>query len=552
MRGSKWASRAVLAVGVFICMIATPLALAQGTQTQIKEVFAQTEAIRRLEASPDIKVNFLSRDQLEKRMLEDFEEENPEEELGDAEEIMEMLGFIDPDLDLKEFYIDLLTEQIAGFYDPEDDGLYLISEEQESMSVMDRYTLSHEFVHYLQDANFDLMRPPFHDPEDAEVKTDDDTSFAATCLVEGDAMIASEFWLTEYVDVSEMLEMQLESGEYSSEVLDSAPEYIRDGLLFPYEEGTEFVRYIHKKGGFSAVDAAFSNPPTTTEQIYHPEKYLEGERAVEVRLEDLVPTLGEGFELDYENVLGEFDVYELLKPYMRENAATRAAEGWGGNRYQYYGNEAGDKLLVQEYAWDSEKDAQEFVSAYLDYVQGRFGKEAGEGKPAGAWKTWKTRDYYLGIKVDGERSWLVQSTAEMPFRKALASLGEEGDPIQEGALEEEVDRTSGETDLTWLVVTIVVGLLVLGLALVVAMLIMYRRPPRPPVPPAGTYGGPYYYPPQPPPVNVPPPPGTPVMPPTQVPPPPGAAPPPPGVAQNPPGVAQPPPGPASGPPPGSP
>lgn len=545
--------RLAIVLAVLALFVSAPFALAQGTRTQIEEVFEQTEAIRRLQASPDIKVNFLARDQLEERMLEDFEKDNPEEEMKDAEEIMEMLGFIDPDLDLKEFYVALLTEQIAGFYDPEDDGLYLISEEQESMSVMDRYTLSHEFVHYLQDANFDLMRPPFHDPEDVEIKTDDDASFAATCLVEGDAMIASEFWLTEYVDVSEMLEMQLESGDYSSEVLDSAPDYIRDGLLFPYEEGTEFARYIHKRGGFSAVDAAYSNPPTTTEQIYHPEKYLAGEGGVEVELEDLSPALGDGFELDYDNVLGEFDVYELLKPYMRESNAARAAEGWGGNRYHYYSNADGEKVLVQEYAWDSEKDAQEFVAAFLKYVEGRFGKKAEEGGSSGAWRTWKTKDYFLGIKIAGDRTWLAQATAEAPFDEALAALGEEGDPIEEGVLEGEEEGAGTEKDLTWLVLTIVIGLLVLGLALVVAMLVLYRRPPKPPVPPAGTHGGPYYYPPQPPPpMNVPPPPGVNVPPPTHVPPPPGAAPPgtaPPSVASSP-GAG--PPGPGFGSPQGDP
>lgn len=476
-------------------LIFVPFALAQGTSAQIEEVFAQTEAIRRLQASPGIKVNFLSREQLEERMLEDFEKDNPEEEMKDAEEIMEMLGFIDPDLDLKEFYVDLLTEQVAGFYDPEDDGLYLISEERESMSVMDRYTLAHEFVHYLQDANFDLMRPPFHDPEGAEVETDDDASFAATCLVEGDAMIASEFWLTEYVDVSEMLEMQLESGDYSSEVLDSAPDYIRDGLLFPYTEGTEFVRYIHKRGGFAAVDAAFSDPPTTTEQIYHPEKYVEGEVPVAVELEDLSDTLGEGFVLDYQNVLGEFDVFELFKPYMREASAKRAAEGWGGNNCHYYNNEDGDKLLVQEYAWDSSKDAQEFTSAFLAYVEGRFGEKARKGESAGAWETWKTGDYFIGVKVDGDRTWIAQSTEEEPFRKAVNFLGEGGDVIEEGVPEGEEGGTGAEKDLTWLVAAVVVGMLVLGLTLILTMLVISRRTPGPPAPPYAGPPGPYYHPP---------------------------------------------------------
>ncbi|RJP29302.1 MAG: hypothetical protein C4536_11525 [Actinobacteria bacterium] len=552
----------VVILALVVAALSVSLAFAQSDQDAIEEVFTQTESVRGLKASPDIQVNYLTRDELEQRMLEDFEEENPEEEIQDAEDIMVMLGFIEPDLNLQEFYIALLTEQIAGFYDPEDNSLYLVSESG-SMSAMDRYTLSHEFVHYLQDQNFDLMRPPFHDPDDAEFETDDDASFAATCLVEGDAMIASEYWLMKYLDAEDMLDMQSGDEDYSSEVLDSAPDYIKDSLLFPYMEGTDFARYVHDKaGGFDAIDEAFSDPPTTTEQIYHPEKYLEGEKAIEVELADISSELGEGWELDYDNVLGEFDVYELFQPYLSNRNTEEAAEGWGGNHYYYYSNPSGEKLLVQAYAWDSEQDAQEFSSAYLRYIQDRFEGGAKEENAAGAWMVWSTDDYVLGLKRDGQDTYLLQATSEEPFDVAIAALGEEGDTIDEGAIAAE-EGEGEETDLTWVVIAVVVGLLGLGIILVIVMLVTYRRPPAPPgQPPAGTYG-PYYYPPgggsggyagtpqpggvpgavppAPPPVMPPPPPPGLQAPPSAVPPPPGSVAPPPGIAPQPPGSAPPPP-----------
>jgi hypothetical protein len=533
--------RKILLVCVLTAVVLTlslSLALAQTDQTAIDEVFTETESVRGLEASPDIPVNYLTREELEKRMLEDFAADNPEEEIDDAQSIMVMLGFIEPDLDLEEFYIALLTEQIAGFYDPEDNGLYLISESQ-SMSAMDRYTMSHEFVHYLQDQNFDLMRPPFHDPDDAKEETDDDASFAATCLVEGDAMLASEYWLTKYMDVEDMLNMDAESGEYSSEVLDSAPPYIYESLLFPYMEGAEFARYIHKTDGFDSIDKAFSEPPSSTEQIYHPEKYIKGEKPVEVKLEDISSKLGSGWQLDYENVLGEFDVYQLFDPYfMDRDDVETAAEGWGGNRYHYYSNGEGGELLVQSYAWDSEKDAQEFASAYVQYVKDRFGDEVKKEQPIGSWMVWTTDDYLLGLKRDGVNTQLVQALKGEPFEAAIAALGEEGDPIDEGALQAETGKDSEEeTDLSWVIIGVVIGLLVLGIILVIVMLVKYRRPPAPPAqPPIGTYGPPGgggggytgmpqsgtpgAVPPPPPSVIQPPPP-----PPSQVPPVPGSAPP---------------------------
>ncbi len=525
---------------LLIMALSMSLALGQTDQEVINEVFTQTESIRGLQADPGIQVNYLNREQLEQRMLEDFAEENPEEEIDDAESIMVMLGFIEPDLDLEEFYVALLTEQVAGFYDPEDDGLYLISESQ-SMSAMDQYTMSHEFVHYLQDQNFDLMRPPFHDPDDVAVETDDDAAFAATCLVEGDAMLASENWLTKYMDAEDMLSMQSESGEYSSEVLDSAPEYIYESLLFPYMEGAEFVREVYDEGGWDAIDGAYSEPPSTTEQIYHPEKYLKGEKAVTVELEDISSQLGSDWELDYENVLGEFDVYQLFSPYFMDiDDVETAAAGWGGNRYQYYSNGDGDELLVQKYAWDSEKDAQEFASAYTQYVSDRFGEEVKKESSIGAWNIWSTDEYKLGLKREGKEIYAVQANIDEPMEAAIASLGESGDTIDEGALKTETKEEEEETDLTWLIIALVIGLLVLGIILVIAMLVMYRRPPAPPTqPPAGntgTYDGPpgggggYTAPPPgggtgaippPPPAGVQPPP----PPASQVPPPPGTNPP---------------------------
>ncbi|MEW6555117.1 MAG: hypothetical protein AB1384_12630 [Actinomycetota bacterium] len=497
-----------------VMALSLSLALAQTDQEVINEVFTETESIRGLQANPGIQVNYLDREQLEQRMLDDFAEENPEEEIDDAERIMVMLGFIEPDLDLEDFYIALLTEQVAGFYDPEDDGLYLISESQ-SMSAMDQYTLSHEFVHYLQDQNFDLMRPPFHDPDDAEVETDDDASFAATCLVEGDAMLASENWLMKYMDPEDMLDMQSESGDYSTEVLDSAPPYIYESLLFPYIEGAEFVNYVYDEGGWDAIDRAYSDPPSTTEQIYHPEKYLKGEKAVEVKLEDISEQLGDGWNLDYENVLGEFDVYQLFSPYfMDTDDVEAAAAGWGGNKYQYYSNGEGDELLLQKYAWDSEKDAQEFASAYTQYLEDRFGDEVKKEASRGAWTVWSTDEYEIGIKRDGKDICVVQANVDEPLETAISSLGEAGDTIDEGALKAETGEGDEETDLTWLIIALVVGLLVLGIILVIVMLIMYRRPPAPPAQPPAGNTGPYYSPPG----SIPPPP------PSQVPPPPGAVP----------------------------
>lgn len=481
----------ILALAVIALSLS--LAAAQGTQTEVEKVLAQTKEVRGLDAGNDVKVGFLSTDELRQKMMEDFAQENPDEDLRDAQDIMVMLGYIPEGLDLKQLYIDLYTEQVAGFYDPEDDSLYLISEDQ-SMNLMDRYILSHELTHYLQDQNYDLTRPPFDNPDEPDGdEVDDDALFASTCLVEGDAMLTADKWLAKAMSSGDIKDLEWGSADYSTQVFDSAPDYIQDSLLFPYEEGQAFVAYLFDKGGFAAVDRAYANPPSTTEQIYHPEKYTQGEGAVEVGLPDLADVLGGGWELAYDNVLGEFDVFEIFKPHFSSSASRRAAEGWGGNNYHLYRGADGDLLLVQGYAWDSEDDADEFTSAYVEYVAERFGDEVEDGAARGGWRVWSTGDYVLGLKKDGDRTYLVQATADDCFDVAVTALGEEGDAIEENALE--MDGRAREDgaggDYRWVVIGVVIGMLVLGLMLVAAMFVLYRRPPKPPAAPPG---GPHNYP----------------------------------------------------------
>ncbi|MDY6797022.1 MAG: hypothetical protein SWK76_17330 [Actinomycetota bacterium] len=484
-----------IAVVLALMIIAMPLspAMAQSDQTVIDEVFDQTESVRGLKALVGIAVNFMSRDQLQDRMLKDLEEENPEEEIKISEEIMVMMGFADQDLDLEQLYVDLYTEQVAGFYDPEDDSLYLISGKK-AMNSMDKYILSHELTHYLQDQNYDLMRPPFHDPEDVAEETDDDASFAATCLIEGDAMITSNLWLYDYADIMDMMDSEVGDDNYSTDVYDSAPYYIQDALMFPYEEGLSFVEYIHGRGGFAAVDEAYSNIPSTTEYIMHPEKYVEGEPVIEVDLPDLTGDLGSGWELAYENVLGEFDVMELFKPYLSKKNNSKASEGWGGNEYQYYRDGSGEKMLVQGYAWDSEDDAEEFASAMVTYIEDRFEGEVEEKPAQGAWLMWSAGDYLFALKRDGSETYVVQATSEKPFKAVVGALGDEGSTIDKEAINDDAvseSDTGEEKDYYWLVVGGVIGLLAIGIVLVILMLALYRRPPKPPAQPPG---GPYIYP----------------------------------------------------------
>jgi hypothetical protein len=148
-----------------------------------------------------------------------------------------------------------------------------------------------------------------------------------------------------------------------SRALDSAPEYLSGTLLFPYDKGQAFVQYLFDEGGWDLIDDAYTNPPTTTEQILHPEKYIEGEGATEVTVPDIAAALGPDWQAIDEDTMGEYVISILLGDTgLSEEQVTTASEGWAGDAYTV--SATGDELaIVWQTEWDSEEDADEFATA---------------------------------------------------------------------------------------------------------------------------------------------------------------------------------------------
>ena len=128
--------------------------------------------------------------------------------------------------------------------------------------------------------------------------------------------------------------------------LGHAPPVLISSLSFPYSSGYRFVETLYDAGGFEAIDAAWADPPRSTEHILHPERYLAGDAPQIVTLPPLTDTLGVGWELLEDDILGEFFLREYLDQQLAAAVAERAAEGWGGDRYAVYWNEATGGLVM--------------------------------------------------------------------------------------------------------------------------------------------------------------------------------------------------------------
>jgi len=125
------------------------------------------------------------------------------------------------------------------------------------------------------------------------------------------------------------------------------------------------------------IDQAYADPPTSTEQVMHPERYLAGDEPVPVHLPSLAVVLGNGWDLVHDGVVGEFLLALYLENWHEESDAATAVEGWGGDRCAvYYNGESGETLMALSTQWDTPTDARQFRDAYAEYADARFGHEA--------------------------------------------------------------------------------------------------------------------------------------------------------------------------------
>jgi hypothetical protein len=140
------------------------------------------------------------------------------------------------------------------------------------------------------------------------------------------------------------------------------PEFLRRRLSFPYRHGSRFVYWAFKAGGWRGVDGIYADPPLSSAEIIHPEKYFI-ERQRPVRL--FPPHLLRRFKQPalIEQTLGEDTIAGLLSRARSARPAELIAAGWRGDQLFHF-VESGNSVTAWLTAWRTDKDADEFLRAY--------------------------------------------------------------------------------------------------------------------------------------------------------------------------------------------
>src|SRR5262249_19577542 len=138
--------------------------------------------------------------------------------------------------------------------------------------------------------------------------------------------------------------------------------------------------------GWAAIDEAYRNPPLSTEQILHPEKYAsKPDLPTVIDLGQLKP--GEGWKEVGRNVLGEMQLLVMLRKF----GGKAVAAGWDGDRYAVFEGPRKRLGLAWLSTWDSEDDAREFAQAYVRYQTSKVGKLGQPPKPIPD-SVWRNQD----------------------------------------------------------------------------------------------------------------------------------------------------------------
>ena len=331
------------------------------------EVLAEMSKILSLPVKEPLKKSVRSREEIREFLLRQMREDKDDTKRYADQKALEALGLIPKGYPLDQKLLALLTEQIAGLYDPREREFFIADWTQPAEQ---RVIMAHELTHALQDQYFHVEK------WQEEVKTNDDASLARASVLEGSAMIAMYDYLLRSAgkttrDITDFDPAMLIGDTNDSPELSQAPMVIQDEITFPYLPGANFVqRALKQWDGWHDFHRLFENPPASTQQILHPDLYFQGVMPARVDLTQLTKVVPRGWKKLDENVLGEFAVDEILKQFLGKERADKIAPSWSGDRYAVYQRESGmQTLLLIRLKLADEPAATRFFEAYRTLLE---------------------------------------------------------------------------------------------------------------------------------------------------------------------------------------
>jgi hypothetical protein len=343
-----------------------------GRRAPVPVIAKRVERLRGLRYTSIPEPVAVSPKQAEQEGLADFDRSYPPARRHADEEMLKLLRLVGPDVSLREASATTFSQGVAGYYDPRTKRLRTVSGAATGTRVLNEMVLAHELTHALEDQRFGIEEPS---------GGDDDAGIARLALIEGSATTLMYRYVQRYFTPEQTL-----GGILGSAFQDtgSLPPFLQTQLLFPYEAGEKFVESLLERGGgrWTLVDLADRvRPPASTEQIMHPDAYIDVDAPVPVRLR-AGPVLGPGWKRATAGTWGELQTREMLAEAGGGGSADAAA-GWGGDRYELWTRGRctapcrAQDALVMRWRWDTPRDEAEFAAKLRQWVADGLGAVPG-------------------------------------------------------------------------------------------------------------------------------------------------------------------------------
>jgi hypothetical protein len=333
------------------------------------DVLNQMSEITGLKLLTPLKKSLRSREQIREYVVREMDEDKDVAERYAGQRSAEAFGLLPKGFNLDSFMVDLLTEQIAGLYDPKSHEFYVA----DWIPIDDqRMVMAHELTHALEDQHFQI------DTWVKAARPDDDAELAREAVLEGSAMVAMVSYTLQdrgmtLKDLPDIDPSMLVGDMSDTPLLKTAPPFIKDALVFPYLDGLNFCAKIMRSTGWSKLPQLFEKPPASTQQIMHPELYGSGKTPPQLSLPSLDTALGSDWKKLEDNIMGEFGWKEVLKQFLGEAQATPISNLWNADRYAVYERKRDKHLvLVTRLQLASDAGAAQFFTAYSGALDKKY------------------------------------------------------------------------------------------------------------------------------------------------------------------------------------
>jgi hypothetical protein len=415
----------------------------------VDEILAFDSKQTGLPIKKQVKRRLTSRDEVVAYLTKHMKDEDVKR-LRRSELVLKKFGLLPREFDMEKLLVDLLREEVAGYYDPKTKTVNLLDwvplEEQEPV-------LAHELTHALQDQAIGLDKWMKRGEKDlGEIKKDptpedienDEIDDAREAVVEGQAQAMMFQYalaptgrsIADSPDLVEGMEAETLTGTPSTKVFNDAPIFMKESLTFPYSYGMEFVVKLMEKGGKEkAFAGVLANPPHTTRQIMQPETYLSGEK--------IEPMSVPEFKRDFKNyvkfdigAMGEFDVAVLIEQYVGKEVSKRMYPEWRGG-YYYAARPKNDATaplgLLYVSKWSSAEKAAEFAEIYARSLKQRYKKADVVKDPSSDQSTLQDSEDKAEV-LKGRHAWATE--------EGVVVIEEQGDTV---LVSESLDAATTET-----------------------------------------------------------------------------------------------------------